>query len=35
MISLAMRARPISPELLSPLDTNATLTKKKMNASGI
>jgi hypothetical protein len=34
MISLAMRARPISPELLSPLDTNATLTKN-MNASGI
>jgi hypothetical protein len=27
MISLAMRARPISPELLSPLDPNATLTK--------
>jgi hypothetical protein len=34
MISLAMRARPISPELLSPLDPNATLTKN-MNASGI
>jgi hypothetical protein len=33
-MTLAMRARPISLELLSPLDPNATLTEN-MNASGI